>query len=187
MPYWDHPQDNATRIGWRFACGPLDLSAPSCFATAPPRGHAPEMDGVRVAAELRSLRSLRPLPPFPALPPATCLRRAPPPARVRGWTRPPLPGSLLNCSRRGAAAPSLRSESREVPRVKVQKWPKMNFHRGPEGGESAKSAENALSRSRIDLCRLEIRAKGGGYGQDLRPEPASRGKTTVRASTRFRA
>ena len=35
MPYWDHPQDNATRIGWRFARGPMDLSPPSCFAAAP--------------------------------------------------------------------------------------------------------------------------------------------------------
>ena len=36
---------------------------------------------------LRSLRSLRTLPTFPAWSSTTCLRRAPPATRVRGWTR----------------------------------------------------------------------------------------------------
>jgi hypothetical protein len=35
---------------------------------------------------LRSLCSLRPLPPFPTWSATTCLRRAPPPTPVRGWT-----------------------------------------------------------------------------------------------------
>ena len=44
----------------------------------------------------------------------------------------------------GTAALSCHA-SAATSQVKVQKWPKMNFHRGLEGGESAKTAKNALS------------------------------------------